>query len=117
MIYNLDAEQSVLGALLLDNDSYDRIGSLEAEHFYRAENRSIFAEIRRLLEAGQPVDVVSLSDKLNGQASLQYVHDLAANTPSSANIGRYADIVRTYAQRRALAELARDLQGQAENAD
>lgn len=114
MIYHQDAEQSVLGGLLLDNDAYDRLGDLTAEHFYRGDHRAIFAEAKRLIEAGQPVDVITMSDKLQGTTTLAYLHELAANTPSSANIGRYAEMVRSFAQRRALVDLAAEMRESAE---
>lgn len=109
MIYNQEAEQSVLGALLLDNDAYDRLGDLRAEHFYRADHQQIFALIRAGIESGQAVDVITLSDKLPESVPLTYLNDLAANTPSSSNIGRYADLVRAAAQRRALAAMASEV--------
>src|SRR5690606_38877278 len=99
MIYNQDAEQSVLGALLIDNDAYDRLGDLRAEHFFRADHQQLYSLICKSIEAGQPVDVITLSDKLPESIPLIYLNDLAANTPSSANISRYADLVRTAAQR------------------
>lgn len=109
MIYNQDAEQSVLGALLIDNDAYDRLGDLRAEHFFRADHQHLFSLICKTIEAGQPVDVVTLSDKLPEGVSLVYLAELSNNTPSSANISRYADLVRTSAQRRALAAMAAEV--------
>src|SRR5690625_1050646 len=109
MIYNQDAEQSVLGALLIDNDAYDRLGDLRPEHFYRADHQQVFTTICKAIEAGQPVDVITLSDKLPESVTLVYLNDLATNIPSSANIGRYADMVRTAAQRRALAAMASEV--------
>src|SRR5690606_30443018 len=116
MIYNQDAEQSVLGALLIDNDAYDRLGDLRAEHFYRADHQQIFALIRAGIESGQPVDVITLSDKLPESIPLAYLNDLSLNTPSSANIGRYADLVRAAAQRRALAAMAGEIAEDAQTA-
>lgn len=116
MIYNQDAEQSVLGALLIDNDAYDRLGDLRAEHFYRADHQQIFALIRAGIESGQPVDVITLSDKLPESIPLAYLNDLSMNTPSSANIGRYADLVRAAAQRRALAAMAGEIAEDAQTA-
>lgn len=109
MIYNQDAEQSVLGALLIDNDAYDRLGDLRPEHFYRADHQQVFTTICKAIEAGQPVDVITLSDKLPESVTLVYLNDLATNIPSSANIGRYADMVRAAAQRRALAAMASEV--------
>jgi len=120
MIYNQDAEQSVLGALLIDNNAYDRLGDLRAEHFYRGDHQVLFTQICKTIESGAPADVVTLSDRLPESISLVYLNDLAANTPSSANIGRYAELVRAAAQRRALAamagEIAEEAQGQADPA-
>lgn len=109
MIYNQDAEQSVLGALLIDNDAYDRLGDLRAEHFYRADHQQVFSVICKTIEAGNPVDVITLSDKMPESIPLIYLHELASNTPSSANIGRYSEMVRAAAQRRALAAMASEV--------
>lgn len=109
MIYNQDAEQSVLGALLIDNDAYDRLGDLRTDHFYRGDHQQIFAAICKTIEAGQPADAVTLSDKLPEGISLVYLTELSNNTPSSANISRYADLVRASAQRRALAAMATEV--------
>lgn len=114
MIFHLDAEQSVIGGLLLDNESYDRLGDLKAGHFYRGDHQAIFSEAQRLILAGKPVDVITLSEKLAGTTTLAYLHELAANTPSSANIGRYAEMVRSFAQRRALVDLAAEMRESAE---
>lgn len=114
MIYNQDAEQSVLGALLIDNDAYDRLGDLRAEHFFRADHQQLYSLICKTIEAGQPVDVITLSDKLPESIPLVYLNDLSANTPSSANISRYADLVRTAAQRRELAALASEVSEEAQ---
>lgn len=110
-----DAEQSVLGGLLIDNDAFDQISALKAEHFYRADHRLIFTETRKLIEAGLPVDIITLNDRLqsSGATDLAYLHSLVANTPSAANIGRYAEIVRNYAQRRELMQLASVMQEEA----
>src|SRR5690606_34067699 len=109
MIYNQDAEQSVLGALLIDNDAYDRLGDLRADHFYRADHQQIFTTICKTIEAGQPVDVITLSDQMPESIPMVYLHELASNTPSSANIGRYAEMVRAASQRRALSAMASEI--------
>lgn len=108
MPHSVDAEQSVLGALLLDNDSVDRLGGLRADDFFVADHRSIFAAIIRALEAGKSIDVLTLSDALPS-VSAAYLHSLASNTPSAANIGRYAAIVRDRAVRRGLLALSSDV--------
>jgi replicative DNA helicase len=99
-----EAEQSVLGALLIDNDAIDRIGDLRAEHFYRHEHRAIFTEIRAQIAQGHPCDVISVFDALRDkvQDCLPYLNSLAQNTPSAASAGRYAGIVRDRALRRGL---------------
>lgn len=109
-----DAEQAVLGGLLLDNEAFDRLGSLRATHFYRADHQAIFSHITKLLEAGQGADIITLNDRLPPElADLAYLHSLTTNTPSTANIGRHADIVRNYAQRRELMQLASMVQEEA----
>lgn len=108
MPHSVGAEQSVLGALLLDNDSVDRLGMLRADDFFVTDHRAIFAAVMRSLEAGKSVDVLTLSDALPG-VSAAYLHTLASNTPSSANIGRYAAIVRDRAVRRGLLALSSDV--------
>ena len=107
--HSVEAEQSVLGGLLLDNASFDRIADRIAEtDFYRDEHRRIFRQIRRLLERGKPVDAVTVAESLDtaGEGSetggLAYLGELAANTPSAANIVRYAEIVRDRALLRQL---------------
>ena len=98
----LEAEQSVLGGLLLDNNAYDRLGMLSKDDFARADHQTIFAETKRLIEAGKPVDVITLSEKLGGICDIAYLASLETNTPSVSNIGHYAKIVRETAQRRKL---------------
>ncbi|WP_284076319.1 replicative DNA helicase [Herbaspirillum aquaticum] len=114
-LFNLQAEQSVLGALLLDNDAFDRMGDLRAEHFYRADHRIIFSEILAQVGAGRPCDVVSVMDSLAGKVDdcLPYLNAIVQNTPSSANIGRYASIVRDKAVKRALVTFSDELGAQA----
>lgn len=106
--YSASAEQSVLGGLLIDNDAIDRCGDLRAEHFYRSEHRSIFTEIVRMIEAGKPADALTLADALP-DCGLAFMNELAMNTPSAANIGRYAEIVRDRAQKRGLLTLSSDM--------
>lgn len=122
--HSIEAEQSVLGALLLDNDAVDRMGDLKAEHFYRGDHREIFGVITKMIRLGQPADVITVFESLtnNGKAEevggLPYLNALAQNTPSSANIGHYAEMVRDRALRRGLiaetsrlAELAKNPAG------
>lgn len=115
MMFSIDAEQAVLGALLLSNDALDAIPWLSTDHFYRTDHRRIFTETKRLYEHGQAVDVITLGDKveLEGESAVSYLHQLVSNTPSAANVTHYAGIVRGHAQRRALAALASEVAEQA----
>ena len=98
--HSLEAEQSVLGGLLLDNAAFDKIADRIAENdFYRDEHRRIFRQIRKLLEKGKPADAVTVAESLDSAGEgdetggLAYLGELAANTPSASNIVRYAEIV------------------------
>jgi replicative DNA helicase len=106
-----EAEQSVIGAMLLDNDSVDRISGLSESHFYHADHRKIFAEIQRQIIAGKTADVISVADALQGQVGecLVYLNQIYQNTPSAANIKRYADIVKDRAIKRAVLLLSREI--------
>ena len=98
------AEQSVIGALLRDNSAIDRMGDLRATHFFRQDHRVIFAEVIRQIAAGKQCDVISAGTML-GQAVpevMAYLNSIQQATPSAANIGRYADLVRESALMRGL---------------
>ena len=95
-----EAEQSLLGGLLLDNHSWDRLGDiLQESDFYRDEHRKIFRQIKILIASNNPADVVTVAEALdtmghsNATGGLAYLGELAANTPSSAHIQRYAEVV------------------------
>ena len=99
--HSIEAEQSVLGGVLLDNQTWDRVAETLSEvDFYRNEHRLIFREIKRLMEQLQPVDVLTLTDALKQSGDLEkaggdvYLFGLAKNTPSASNISAYIDIVR-----------------------
>lgn len=111
-IASIESEQSVLGSLLLENNAVDRLGDLKTEHFYLAEHRSIFTEIVRQISAGKTCDVISLFEPLRGKVEdvLQYLNSLVSNTPSSANIRRYADVVVDRAIKRSLVSLGSEIQ-------
>lgn len=106
--HSIEAEQSVLGGLMIDNDAIDRIGDLQAKHFYREDHRAIFSEIMQCISKGQPADVVSIWDGLQARGGaflnglLPYLNEIAQNTPSAANVGRYAEIVTDRALLRGL---------------
>jgi len=110
-----DAEQSVLGALLMDNSAIDRMGELEEAAFFSAAHRLIYSAIRTHAAAGKSWDVITVAEmleahgKLNDVGGLPYLGSLAQNVPSSANIGRYAEIVRDHATRRNMMAAAAEL--------
>lgn len=96
-----EAEQAVLGGLMLDNGAWDQIADrLEADDFYRYDHRLIFEAVRELAEANSPSDVVTLAEWLDNRKLLEqagglpYLAGLAKDTPSAANVKAYADIVR-----------------------
>lgn len=120
--HSIEAEQSVLGGLLLDNAAFDKIADLVGENdFYRDEHKRIYRQIRKLLEQSKPVDVITVAESLDlaGQGSetggLAYLGELAANTPSAANIRRYAEIVRERAILRQLVTAGDEIAGSAFN--
>jgi replicative DNA helicase len=114
--HSIEAEQSLLGGLLLDNQAFDRIADLvAASDFYRDDHRRIWRHIAKLVESARPADVVTVSesieasedkDKTGGAA---YLAQLAQNTPSAVNIRRYAEIVRERAVQRRLAQVATEI--------
>lgn len=113
--HSSEAEQSVIGALLRDNNAVDRLGDLRAEHFFLGDHQVIFAELMRQLAAGRSVDPVSLMVLLEGRLhdAGAYLNQLAQNTPSSANIARYAEIVRDKAIKRGLIAFGKEVTEQA----
>ncbi|WP_042886262.1 replicative DNA helicase [Cupriavidus necator] len=114
--HSIEAEQSVLGGLLLDNAAWDRIADFLSEaDFYRFDHRMIFQSIARLISATKPADVITVYEMLQvaGKAEevggLAYLNSLAQNTPSAANIRRYAEIVRERSVLRKLVTVADDI--------
>lgn len=112
----IEAEQSVIGALLRDNDAVDRMGALTPAHFYRQDHREIFSEVMRQIAAGKGCDVVSVGLALpNVSEAMSYLNQMAQSTPSAANIGRYADMVRDRALRRGLLAATSEMSAMAFN--
>ena len=108
--HSLEAEQSVLGGLMLANESWDKIGDIIAiEDFYRQDHRLIYQHISRLIEQNKPADVLTIAEsmqmngELAGAGGIPYLHLLAESTPSAANIRLYAEIVRERSIMRRLA--------------
>lgn len=88
-----EAEQSVIGGLCLDNNAIDRIGVLQPDAFYGADNRRIYAAIVSLIAQQKPADLVTVTSA-DPSIDMAYLHQIIQNTPSAANIGHYADTVR-----------------------
>jgi replicative DNA helicase len=118
--HSVEAEQSVLGALLIDNRVFDRVGDrVQPASFYVHQHRAIFAAAASLIMANKPADVITVFDALKaaGKADeaggLVYLNELAQSVPGAANAGRYADIVAQRAQCRQAICIARDLEAAA----
>lgn len=99
--HSIEAEQSVLGGLMLDNTAWDKVSELlKEEDFYRGEHQRIFRVLSNLSRRNQPFDVITLAEELKNLKELEnvggelYLFELAKNTPSVANIAAYAEIVR-----------------------
>ena len=109
---SVEAEQAVLGGLMLSPDAYDRIGDqLDEQDFYRRDHQLIFRAIKEMVERNRPFDAVTLGEWFEsvGQSELvaggAYLVELATTTPSAANIVAYAEIVRDKAVLRQLIEV------------
>jgi replicative DNA helicase len=110
--HSVEAEQSVLGGLLLENEALDRVADiLMPDDFYRHDHRVIYDHISRLIQHSKPADIVTVAESMDSTAELQgvggiaYLGALAQNTPSAANIRRYAEIVRERSVMRKLVEI------------
>jgi replicative DNA helicase len=114
--HSLEAEQSLLGGLMLDQRAWDQVADLvSADDLYRADHRLIFTTIAELVERNQPPDAVTVSEHLQRQSQLEgagglgYIARLVQDTPSAANIRAYARIVREHAMLRQLMEIGSDI--------
>jgi replicative DNA helicase len=114
--HSVEAEQAVLGGLMLDNTAWDRIADvLAADDFYRDDHRRIYRHIGRLIDQGRPADVVTVCESVDNSedkektGGLAYLGMLAQSTPSAHNIRRYAEIVRERAVMRRLIMVANEI--------
>ncbi|NCG40523.1 MAG: replicative DNA helicase, partial [Actinobacteria bacterium] len=110
---SVEAEQAVLGGLMVDNTEWDTVADiLLPEDFYRPEHRLIFQVMVERSEANSPIDVVTLVEALNSlnelenAGGLDYLSELAGNARGTANIQAYSDIIRERAVLRKLISVA-----------
>jgi len=118
--HSIEAEQSLLGGLLLDNQAFDKIADqVTADDFYRDDDRRIFRHLVKLIQAAKPADVVTVAESIDASEDRErtggaaYLGALSRNTPSALNIRRYAELVRERSVQRRLAQVATEI---AENA-
>ena len=114
--HSVEAEQAVIGGLLLDNRAWEQIADRISESdFYRNDHRIIFSAIRNLEEKSEPFDAVTLSEwmqahgQLEDAGGLAYLGRLTKETPTAANIASYADIVRERSVLRQLIAVGTDI--------
>jgi replicative DNA helicase len=114
--HSAEAEQSLLGGLLLDNHAFDKIADLvTADDFYRDDHRRIFRHLSKLIEHGKPADVVTIAESIESSEDKDrtggpaYLGSLAQNTPSALNIRRYAELVRERSVQRRLITVATEI--------
>ena len=122
--HSLEAEQSVLGGLMLSATAFDHVADkIDKDDFYREDHRLIFQAINDLHEASRPCDAVTVSEwfESHGKADQvdggNYISQLANNTPSAANVGAYADIVREKSILRSLIDIGAQITSSAFSSD
>src|SRR5712691_13365253 len=113
---SLEAEESVLGGVLLDNAALDRVVELlQADDFYRGAHRKLFNAMLDLSERNEPVDLITLSEALRARGDLAdvggtaYLAELTERVPTAANVAQYARIVRDKSILRALIGAATEI--------
>ncbi len=116
--HSIEAEQAVLGGLMLDNNAWEQIADkISEQDFYRSDHRVIFRTIAALALQDKPIDLITISERLEAQKELEevgglgYLGQIAKNTPSAANISAYADIVKERAVLRQLIEVGSEISG------
>ena len=120
--HSLEAESSVLGGVLLDNASWDKIGDLLTEEdFYRYEHTLIFGAIYSLMNLGRAADTLTVFEHLKSQGksdeagNIEYLNSLAQYVPSESNIRRFAEVVRERAMLRKLLSVSEEITTSAMN--
>ncbi|HNP34940.1 MAG TPA: replicative DNA helicase [Woeseiaceae bacterium] len=121
---SVEAEQSLLGGLMLNKEAWDTVGDIvTADDFYRNDHRIIFSAIAMLVEDGNPCDVVTISEFLDTRGNLgkagglEYLASLANETPGAANAKAYANIVRERSMLRSLINAGNEISGSAFQTD
>lgn len=114
--HSIEAEQAVLGSLMIDNQRWDRVAeTITDRDFYSRHHQMIFAEMQNLVTKGIPVDLITLSESLESRDILSdvggfaYLAELSKNTPSAINVGAYTDIIRQQAILRELISSANEI--------
>jgi replicative DNA helicase len=122
--HSIEAEQSLLGGLMLDHKSWDKVADVITEiDFYRKDHRLIFAAITSLAEDANPCDVVTVSEcldnrgELESAGGLEYLASLANETPGAANARSYAKILRERSMLRSLITAGNEISGAAFTTD
>ena len=122
--HSVEAEQSLLGGLMLDRRAWDQIAdAVSADDFYRTDHKLIFGAIGELTERDEPADAVTVSEHLERQGRLDsagglgYLGQLVQETPSAANIRAYAHIIRQRAMLRQLIEIGGDIAASAHDSE
>ncbi|WP_199610417.1 replicative DNA helicase [Flocculibacter collagenilyticus] len=113
---SLEAEQSVLGGLMLNNEAWDIVaGTVVAKDFYSLAHKTAFSAMERLMATNQPLDLITVTEELEKNNDLEkaggfgYLGEIAKNTPSAANVRAYAEIVRDKAIIRELLGAVNDI--------
>jgi replicative DNA helicase len=114
--HSVEAEQSLLGGLLIDNQAWEKIADLVSiDDFYRDDHRRIFRHIGKLIESNRPADVVTVLESIEASedkdktGGVAYLGSLSQHTPSALNIRRYAELVHERAVQRKLITVATDI--------
>ncbi|MCZ2723279.1 replicative DNA helicase [Marinomonas sp. 15G1-11] len=120
--YSIEAERSVVGGLMLDPQAWDKVSEVVvSDDFYRPEHKQIFSVIARLVDDSEPVDMVTIGERLDKRGELDaiggvaYLMEMVESTPSAANIAAYAEIVRERSVLRALISTTTDITTRAFN--
>ena len=120
--HSIEAEQSILGGLLLDNSKWDVVGDKVIEDdFYRQDHRLLFRVVSRLATQGNPIDVITVSEELQRLGELEnaggmaYLTELVEKTPSASNVRSYSNIVHERAVLRRLIQISGEISDSAFN--